>query len=91
MIGVDDIYYRVINDSDEPVLYGKDAFDVIDPHVPEHWIRRDYSDGEFYLNPPEFSEVGFFEDYFDGKQDAVDKYKSYLISNDLKKAVRGNS
>lgn len=91
VIGVDDIYYRVINDSEEPVLYKKDVFDVIDPHVPEHWIRRDYSDGEFYLNPPEFSEVGFFEDYFDGDQDALNKYNRYLIMNNPEKAARHNS
>lgn len=90
VIAIDDIYYRVVNDNEEPVLYKKYLFDIIDSHVPEHWIKREYSDGEFYLNPPEFSQVGFFEDYFNGNQDAVNEYNSYLIVNNLVEAVRRN-
>ena len=85
VIGIDDMHYRVINDNKEPVLYRNDIFDVMDPHVPEHWIRREYSDGEFYLEPPEFSEIGFFEDYFDGKKSAVVEYNRYLVLSGIKK------
>lgn len=83
VLGIDDLYYRVVNDNKEPILYEKDLFDVIDACVPEDWVRRDYSDGEFYLHPPEFSEVGFFEDFFDGKKSAALIYRNYLIKNGI--------
>jgi hypothetical protein len=85
VIGIDDLYCRVINDNKDPVLYEKEVFKVVDAWVPVHWVKREYSDGEFYLDPPEFSEVGFFEDYFDGKQDAITKYNRYLSLNGLKR------
>ncbi len=85
VIGIDDMHYRVINDNKEPVLYRNDIFDVMDSHVPDHWVRREYSDGEFYLEPPEFSEIGFFEDYFDGKESAVVEYSRYLVLCGIKK------
>lgn len=83
VIGIDDIYYRVVNDNKDPILYKKNIFNIIDPYVPEHWLRRGYPDGEFYLDPPEFSEIGFFEDYFDGNQDAVTRYNEYLSLNGI--------
>jgi hypothetical protein len=81
VVGIDDLYYRIVNDNKEPILYKKELFDVIDALVPKNWVRQDYSDGEFYLHPPEFSEVGFFEDFFDGNQSAVFAYRNYLSKN----------
>ena len=84
VIGISFDSYRIIDDLDEPVLYPKDLFSIIDDNIPKHWIRDDGEDGDYYIDPPEFSEPGFYEDLFDGKQYAVKRYKRYLKLNGLK-------
>ena len=81
VIGIEHECYRIVNDSLEPVLYPKDIFDVIDPNYPESWVRTEFDDGEYYVEPPEFSGVGFFEDYFDGVDSAISIYRHYLELN----------
>lgn len=88
VIGISDDSYRIINDQDEPVLYPKEYFEVVDELIPPHWVRTDFEDGEYYIDPPEFSGVGFFEDYFDGIQSVVKKYHRYLKLNRLEKHSR---
>ncbi len=83
VLGIDAECYRVINDSHEPILYPKELFDVIDQSYPDSWIRTEYDDGEYYIDPPEFSGAGFFEDYFDGDERAIQIYSAYLKSNGL--------
>ena len=87
VIGISDDSYRIINDLNEPVLYEKKNFDVVDDEIPQQWVRQDFADGEYYIDPPEFSEPGFFEDYFDGVQSAINKYNRYLRLNGLGKYV----
>ena len=88
VLGIDDENYRVVNDLLEPVLYGKDIFDVVESTVPGDWINRKYEDGEYHFYPPDFSEVGFFEDYFDGFAPAIEKYNRYLKLNGLERLKR---
>ncbi len=78
VIGIDNENYRLVNDSCEPILYPKEIFDVIDETYPNNWVRTNFDDGEYYIDPPEFSEIGFFEDYFDGVEKALLAYKAYL-------------
>lgn len=83
VVGIEAEYYRVISDNLEPILYAKELFEIIDPSYPSEWIRREFDDGEYYIEPLEFSGVGFFEDYFEGDEKAKDIYSSYLKSNFL--------
>lgn len=78
VIGVDDECYRIIDDRFEPTLYRKELFDVLDPKYPEDWVRTEYADGEYHIDPPELSGIGFYEDYFDRVESAVLAYKRYL-------------
>lgn len=85
VIGIDNENYRVANDSYEPILYPKIIFDVIDGTCPDNWVRVNFDDGEYYIDPPEFSGVGFFEDYFDGVEKVVLTYKNYLKITGIEK------
>lgn len=84
VIGIDFECYRVVNDDFEPILYPKELFEIIDPSYPNNWVRAEFDDGEYYIEPPEFSEVGFFEDYFEGCTEAIGIYKSYLEKSGIR-------
>ncbi|ASF45346.1 ankyrin repeat domain-containing protein [Methylovulum psychrotolerans] len=77
VVQIDDEYFRVINDDGEPILYPKALFEVVDPSVPEEWVTITFDDGEYFIGPAEFNKTGFYEDYFDGVADAVDKFESF--------------
>jgi len=74
-----------VNDNNEPILYPKYMFDVVDPEYPSSWVKSSYDDGEYYIEPSEFSEAGFFEDYFDGVSKAVSAYDHYIDKNKLRR------
>lgn len=75
VVGIDDSHYRLVNDDREPVLYPKPSFRVVDHRIPGDWAREDFPDGEYYIDPPETSAVGFYEDLFDGDPTAVAVFK----------------
>jgi hypothetical protein len=83
VIGLDDEYYRIINELSEPVLYPKGLFDIIDSYIPNEWVQNWYSDNEYYIDPPELAEPGFYEDYFDGKIEAIETFKQFLSKFNL--------
>mgnify|MGYP000476910926 CR=1 FL=1 len=84
VIGIEFECYRIVNDDFEPILYPKELFEIIDPSYPNSWVRTELDDGEYYIEPLEFSEIGFFEDYFEGSAEAIGIYKSYLENSELK-------
>jgi hypothetical protein len=70
VIGISDEYFRVVNDGGEPILYPKELFEVINDTIPSDWVREDFEDGEYHIEPPEVAFPGFYEDYFDHKDEA---------------------
>lgn len=78
VVGLDDTYFRVLDDAGEPILYPKYLFDVTKHEIPKDWVRRDEDDGRYYTDPPECARPGFYEDYFDGVPDAVATFQSVL-------------
>lgn len=77
VVGIDDGYYRLVNNNFEPVLYPKALFEVIESEIPEGWVKEEYADGEFHVGPPDLSRPGFYEDYFDGEPATVKAFKEY--------------
>ena len=77
VIGIDDECYRLLGEDDDPVLYPKYLFTVVDATIPDSWIRRDCGDGEYHTNPPEMSERTFWCRYFDRDPDAIAKFRAY--------------
>lgn len=82
VVGLDSQNFRVIDDRDEPFLYPKALFDVVDPSIPDGWITET-KDDEYYVDPPEFAEPGFYEDYFDRVEAAVEKFEAFRKRNAL--------
>lgn len=78
VVGFDDENYAVVNDDDEPVLYSRTLFEVVDPWVPEDWVRVDYEDGEYHVDAPECAAPGFYEDVHDGQPPAVATFRAMV-------------
>jgi hypothetical protein len=74
VIGIEANDYRILNDHGKPYLYPPDMFEVIDSREPGIWVTEYGDEGERYSYPGELNEAGFFEDYFDGKDDALSTF-----------------
>jgi hypothetical protein len=71
VIGIEADYFRILNDRGNPCLYEPGLFEISDPREPSDWISETGEDGERYAYPPSLNHMGFFEDFFDGKKEAV--------------------
>ena len=71
VIGIEADDLRILNDLGRPFLYPASLFDIVDAHEPEDWVTELGDDGERYAYPSLFNQVGFFEDFFDSKEEAV--------------------
>ena len=74
VIGIEADDYRILNDYGKPYLYPQQLFEMIDSREPDIWRTEYGDDGERYSYPPALNEVGFFEDYFDAKDDALSRF-----------------
>ena len=52
-------------------VYPRESFEVVDPREPEDWVTEFGEDRERYAYPPALNPRGFFEDFFDAKEEAV--------------------
>lgn len=66
--GIEADDFRMLNDEGRPYLYAASDFVVVSADEPNEWIVEHGEDGERYAYPLELNQVGFFEDFFDGKQ-----------------------
>ena len=82
VIGIECEYYRILGDDNSPILYPKCLFTMVDASVPDSWIRWEPSAEECFVRPPEMSERGFWERYFDGDPEAIAKFRAYLARVD---------
>jgi hypothetical protein len=71
VLGIEADDLRILNDQGRPYLYPHELFVVVDAREPEDWVSELGVDNERYAYPPLLSHCGFFEDYFDGKPEAV--------------------
>jgi hypothetical protein len=71
VLGIEADDLRILNDQGRPYLYPRKIFAIIDAREPEDWVNELGEDNERYAYPPPLNEAGFFEDYFDGKPEAV--------------------
>jgi hypothetical protein len=71
IIGIEADDYRLLNDNGKPFLYSAEIFKIIDDEEPQDWVSEYGDDGERYAYPPVLNSIGFFEDFFDNKQEAV--------------------
>jgi len=84
VLGIEADTYRMLTDPEskpygnDPVLYDPDCFRIVDPQEPDFWICQYGEDGERYCYPPEWNEVGFFEDYHDGIHEVRERFWNFL-------------
>ncbi len=71
VIGIEADDYRILNDAGKPYLYPHEDFEVVDGDEPVDWVVSVGDDGERYAYPPALNTVGFFEDFFDAKREAI--------------------
>jgi hypothetical protein len=71
VIGIEADDLRILNDCGRPYLYSAALFKVVDDRYGDDWQVYQGDEGETYAYPPQLAEPGFFEDYFDGKPEAV--------------------
>ena len=71
VIEINEEFYRVIDDTGEPILYPKALFEILDPAIPPGWKFREYEDGEYFLDPLLTGGPGFYEKLFCSDGDRV--------------------
>jgi hypothetical protein len=71
VLGIEADDLRILNDQGRPYLYPYTLFTVVDAREPADWMSERGEDNERYAYPPPLNSSGFFEDYFDGKPEAV--------------------
>jgi hypothetical protein len=80
VLGIEADYFRIITDPEQsfcpndPVLYGPEIFEIIDPFEPSFWVSETGGCGERYAYPDSWKQTGFFEDYHDGEEDVRKKF-----------------
>ena len=71
VIGIEADDYRILNDNGKPYLYSSNLFEMIDSHEPQDWVIEVGENGEHYAYPALLNQVGFFEDFFDQKNEQM--------------------
>jgi len=71
VLGIEADDLRILNDQGRPYLYPNELFTLVDPREPNDWVSALGEGRERYAYPPPLNDDGFFEDYFDGKPEAV--------------------
>jgi len=67
--------YRLIDDdSDNSALYFFSQFEVVDARLSSYWVADVSKDG-IYLSPKEWSDLGFWEKFYDGEEKEVSIFK----------------
>ncbi len=70
--------YRLIGDCGEPSLFEPQFFSITDPMRPESWIPPFIDEDEEYCGPPEFERSGYWDEFYDGNEDAVALFWRYI-------------
>jgi hypothetical protein len=86
VIGIEADDYRILNDYGKPYLYPPHLFEAIDSNEPSIWVTEYGDDDERYSYPAALNEVGFFEDYFDGKNEALSRFW-HVVNKHLSEAA----
>lgn len=74
VLAIENDLYRILDDSDDPVLYDPSCFKIIDDTEPTFWTCSKVEGGERYCSPPEWARDCFFEKYHDGVEAVRDQF-----------------
>ena len=84
VLGIEDNYYRLLGNNNDPCLYKANQFDIIDSTEPNFWVTETDEYNKRYAYPLSWNEAGFFEDYHDDIENIVKQfwleYNIYFVS-----------
>ena len=73
VLGIAADWYRILDDTEDPCLFDPSCFRVVDSTEPSFWQSSEH-DGVRYAYPPEWDQVGFFEDFHDHVESVVRRF-----------------
>ena len=78
VIGIEADQYRIVDDTGLPHLFNPSNFEMVDSSEPSCWKSETGAEGERYCYPAEWNAPGFFEDFFDRKEETQQIFKATL-------------
>lgn len=78
VVGIYARYFRIVDESGDPVLYPKSYFSELEATIPAGWVFHHYCEEQYTCYPKEFSARGFFEGYHDRHQKEMDIFNHYM-------------
>ncbi|MGB6976175.1 MAG: hypothetical protein WBE18_01770 [Gammaproteobacteria bacterium] len=72
-----EIIYRLVGDNktEMPALYDARQFEIVSGKIPESWIIKQFSSGNFIFSPNPWRKSGFWENCYNGDLTALETYK----------------
>ena len=80
VLGIEGDWYRILDETPEPVLFEPECFRVLDATEPSFWVSTFGDDSERYAYPAEWCHAGFFEDFFDRVPAALAQFSAILAA-----------
>lgn len=77
VLGIEADYFRVIDDTGDPVLFEPSLFERLDDTRPAEWTCE-FDEGVEYAGPAEFARPGFWEAFHEHDAEARSVYSRYL-------------
>lgn len=78
VVGIEGDLIRLMSDEGLPYLYPLSLFKVVDPNWPNDWVENISENGFRSIYPRGIGGPGFFENYFDGDNNARFKLRLRL-------------
>jgi hypothetical protein len=75
---IERVALRIESDDSTPGLFSPRGFEIVDARLSGSW-RVEIADHWITLGPEAWNQVGFWEDFFDGKPEAEAMYRAALF------------
>lgn len=62
---------RLIGENPTPALFEPEMFEIVSSVIPPTWVATSQQPGYFELGPAAWARRGFWEEFFDGRPEAV--------------------
>lgn len=89
VLGISQVYVRLVDDEGEPILYPKHLFEMLDHSLPPDWRFDEFEEGAYYLDPRGTAGPGFYEGYFSSGSDRVAQVAAHAVVREVLERARG--
>jgi len=80
VLGYEVNLYRILNDTNEPVLFHESLFRIVDANIPDFWHLDRGEDREFYRGPKMWLVPSYWERFHDKETEIVEDFWRTLSS-----------